>query len=85
MAEREVQVPLGDRMVDGFDIPIRDSSEKWSEFELEDGTIIRAKVNLISAVRVKDQHDQAGNPVYVISAAPVVGVVNVSKGPRKNA
>lgn len=39
MPEREVQVPLGDRVVDGFDIPITDSSERWSEFVLEDGTL----------------------------------------------
>lgn len=85
MAEREVQVPLGDRMVDGFDIPIEESAERWSEFTLEDGTIIRAKVNLISVVRVNNERDQAGNPLYVINAAPIIGVVNVSKASSKKA
>ena len=85
MAEREVQVPLGDRMVDGFDIPIEESAERWSEFTLEDGTIVRAKVNLISVVRVKNERDQAGNPLYVINVAPIIGVVNVSKASSKKA
>jgi len=76
MPERETQVPFGDRMVDGMEVPISEGAERWSEFTLEDGTIIRAKVNIISVVRVNNEHDASGNPVYVINAAPVIGVVH---------
>jgi hypothetical protein len=79
MAEREMQVLFNGKMVAGIEIPISGSAEKWSEFELADGAIIRAKVNILSVVRVKDEHDAAGNPIYIINAAPVMGVVNLPK------
>lgn len=83
MAERETQVLFGDKMVPGAEVPVSGGSQKWSEFELEDGTIIRAKVDIISVVRVKDQYDQVGNPIYVLNAAPVIGVVHTPTELRK--
>ena len=75
MAERKTRVMHNGKMVDGFDVPVTESSERWSEFTLEDGTIIRVKVNLIAAVRIPDEFDAQGNPIYVINAGPTIGVL----------
>lgn len=84
MPERETQIDLNDRTVIGMEVPITDAgTERWSEFILEDGAIIRAKVNIISVIRVKDEYDAAGNPIYVINAAPVIGVVHTPTALRK--
>lgn len=83
MAERETQVLFKGKMVPGREVPVSGGTQKWSEFELEDGTIIRAKVDIITAVRVKDQYDPVGNPVYVLNAAPVIGVVHTPTELRK--
>ena len=60
---------------DAVDIGINESSEKWSEFTLEDGTILRAKIVLLGAGRIDGEWDQEGNPVYVIKSHQVVTIV----------
>jgi hypothetical protein len=46
--------------------------ERWSEFKLEDGTVLRAKMTILSAVRVPEMWDPQGNPFYVVNGAPVM-------------
>jgi hypothetical protein len=45
MAERKtkVQVVPGDPLVNGVEVPVEESTERWSEYKLEDGSIIRLK------------------------------------------
>jgi hypothetical protein len=83
MGERKTKVQLGDRTVDGFEVPVDSSSEKWSEFILEDGTIIRAKVSIISAIRMEGEYDAAGNPAYQVNAANVIGVIHTNDELKK--
>jgi hypothetical protein len=83
MAERKTKIMVGDRWIEGYEVPVSESSEKWSEFILEDGTIIRAKVALVSAIRVEGEYDPVGNPVYQMNAAPVIGIVFSDEKLRK--
>jgi len=83
MAERKTKIMFNGRYVDGYDVPIKDSKEQWSEFTMEDGTIIRAKVNIVSATRIDGVYDAMGNPTYQVNAAPVIGVVYIEEALRK--
>jgi len=83
MAERRVKVPYQGNLTDGTDVPIEESTERWSEFKLEDGTIIRIKQTIASAIRVDGQYDQEGNPVYVLKSAPAVAIVHVEEKVRR--
>ncbi len=78
MAERKtkVQVVPGGPLVDGVEVPVEESSEKWSEYKLADGTIIRLKQVLMEIVRTAG-YDAEGNPTYVVKAQPVLSVVDV--------
>jgi hypothetical protein len=78
-----VQLPTG--MAEGFDVPIITSTEKWSEIQLEDGTVLRIKPNVISAIRVNGQYDQDGNPMYAIKSSQVMAVVSAPDHLRKGA
>ena len=50
--ERRVKVPDPEgNIVDGIDVPIMESSEKWNEYTLEDGTVFRIKLSVLSAAR----------------------------------
>ena len=73
MAERKVRIPMPPAMqpMDGWDVPITSSTERWSEYELEDGTVLRAKVNAIGFVRLEGQYDPEGNPIYAMMAQNV--------------
>lgn len=56
----------------GKEINIKSSKEQWSEFTLEDGTVIKARLTVLSAVRLNEQYDQEGNPAYSLKLAPLV-------------
>jgi hypothetical protein len=83
--ERRVKVPnpITNEMIEGFDVPIEEALERWSEFKLEDGTVIRVRMNVISVIRIPDTYDATGGPVYVMNGAPTMAIVNVPDNLRK--
>jgi hypothetical protein len=52
-------------------------AEPWTEYLLDDGTILRLKVMLFEATRVDDAYEQDGTPVY----AAKWGVVQHAQAP----
>lgn len=49
------------------------SNEQWSEYPLEDGSVIRARP-IVSKVLKTDEFDADGNPIYQVSVATVIFV-----------
>jgi hypothetical protein len=85
MAERKTKVklqPTGQE-VDAFEVPVEESTERWSELKLEDGTMLRVKINVITVHRVPDTWDPQGNPFYVLNMAPVIAIVEAPERLRK--
>jgi hypothetical protein len=78
MAERKVQVPFptpASPLRSGSDVPTLESVERWTEVKLEDGTLLRVKPSVISAIRIDGEFDQEGNPMYAIKVQPMLIVV----------
>ena len=46
--------------------------EHWNEYLIDDGTVLRIKLVLTEVIRVEDQYDAQGNPVYVVNSTNVV-------------
>lgn len=76
MAERKIKVPFPDpnapggvTMVDGNEVAVTESTERWTELRIEDGTVMRIKPNVLSAIRIADRFDNEGNPMYAIKVA----------------
>lgn len=69
--ERKVKVPMppDGKMTDGFEVPVVESTERWTEIKLEDGSVLRVKPSILSAIRIPDQWDPEGNPMYALKAA----------------
>lgn len=63
----------------GEQIDVLESTERWSEFNLADGTVIRIKAGIVSAVKIPDQFDEEGNPVYALNINPVIHIKHVKK------
>lgn len=84
MADRKIKVPgpTGEIM-EGIEIMVSESTERWSEFTLEDGTIVRAKQSLVSCVRLDDKYDDEGKPIYVARGAPVITIASVPDNLRQ--
>jgi hypothetical protein len=84
MSERRITLtlPSGEK-AEAIEVQVDESTERWSEFQLQDGTVIRVKATILSAARMEGQYDQLGNPMYQINVAPVITIVNVPDRLRK--
>ncbi len=84
MGEKPVKVPGPDgKMTDGFEVPVDETTERWSEVTLEDGSIIRVKTTVMSAIRVANQWDQEGHPVYLVKSVPAVMIASSPAGLKR--
>ena len=68
-----VPTPNGMLQKEGTVIDIVNSSEVWSSYTLEDGTILKVKQVLVKVVKL-DEKDINGKPVYLTEAQPIVSV-----------
>ena len=55
-------------------IGFRASGEHFNEYLLDDGTVLRIKLVLTEAWKVREVYDSSGNPIYVVVHSPVVVV-----------
>lgn len=78
MPERKVkfQQTPGGPMIEGYEVPIAESTERWTELTLEDGAILRVKPMVIGAIRIEGQWDQEGNPLYALKGGPAVSTIS---------
>jgi hypothetical protein len=86
--ERKIKITLqpGGKPVDGSDVPIRESTERWTEITLEDGAILRVKPMIVGVVRLDNTWDQDGNPVYALRGGPnVMAIVSIPDNLKKPA
>ena len=67
----------------GTEVSVVESTERWSEVTLEDGTVFRLKPTVISAVRIDGEYDLEGNPMYALKAQPLVSLVSVPEHLRR--
>lgn len=49
-------------------------SEPWSEYVLDDGTVIRTKQTVLKLVRM-DEPDAKGKPIYSMQSQPIIDVI----------
>jgi hypothetical protein len=64
-------------MVDGNEVPILESVERWTELKLEDGSILRVKPLVMSVIRIDGQFDPQGNPLYAIQGTQAMVIASV--------
>lgn len=85
MAERrvKVQIPPNNETVDGVEVDVDEALEKWSEVRFVDGSLIRVKVTVASAIRVDGRWDQDGNPLYIIKGTQTMVVSSSPENLRK--
>ena len=71
--KRTLKLPDG-RTVSAEEMSFRTVAEEWSEYVLEDGTVVRLRPVAIDMLRLEGEFDPQGNPVYVVNAQQVVAV-----------
>lgn len=84
MPERKVKAALpSGQLVDAMEVDVSESNEKWSEVTLDDGTVLRIKSTVVSAVRFPGQFDAEGNPLYMIKTTATTSLISVPERLRK--
>lgn len=84
MPERKVKVTLPNiGTVEGTEIQIMESTERWSDIKLEDGTTLRLKPVVMSVTRVDGHYDPQGNPMYAVQAGQAMTATNVPEHLRQ--
>lgn len=63
-------------VVEGVEVGVAESLERFSDVTLEDGTSIKTKLSVIIAVRVDDQWDDEGNPIYIVKSQNILTVID---------
>ena len=74
--EKPVKVPTppDGKLADGFDVPVSESTERWTDVRLEDGSLLRLKTVVLGAIRVTGMYDPEGNPMYFLKAQQLMNV-----------
>jgi hypothetical protein len=72
MPEQKIKTPFpppAGPLVEGSNVPVKESTERWSDVTLEDGSVLRLKPTVLTAIRIENQYDQNGNPIYVLQSS----------------
>lgn len=60
--------------VEGTEVPLTESVERWTELKLEDGSVLRVKPTILSIIRLDGRYDPQGNPMYAIQGGQTMVV-----------
>ena len=83
MANEKVVINMGGRQVQATPIDVNQSGERWNEYFLEDGTVLKMKLVLKKVYKVDGEYDEEGNPVYVMQSTNVTTVSSPNDLKRK--
>ena len=70
----KVQVPGITEPVDVVEVPVEESTERWTDVKLQDGSLLRLKTVIMAALRVEGHYDPEGNPFYQLKVNQVMSV-----------
>ena len=81
MPQDKIKINVGGREVEATPVEVTQSSEKWNEYLLEDGSVLKMKLVLKKVLKVDGERDEEGNPVYVMQSTNVTTVSSPKKKP----
>lgn len=71
--KKRLTLPSGET-VEGTFISVIESTERFTDIKLEDGTILKAKVSVAEVARMDGRWDDDGNPLYFVKSQTVITV-----------
>ncbi len=69
--------------VEGVVVDVVESTERFSDIRLEDGTLVRIRPVIVEVIRIEGKWDNEGKPLYVIRSANVMTVDDVDESLQK--
>lgn len=74
MPDDKIKINFGGKEVDATPVDVNQASERWNEYFLEDGSVIKIKLVMAKVLRVENEYDREGNPIYITQSTNVVSV-----------
>ena len=75
MPEKKTKVDLpGTGLVDATEVAVTESTERWTDVQLADGSTLRIKPVVLAAVRIDNQYDAEGSPLYQVKVNQIMTV-----------
>lgn len=68
---KKIKTPDG-RVVNGEEANIVKATEHWNKYKLSDGVIIEAKLVISEIIKIVDEYNELGEPVYVIKSQNIM-------------
>lgn len=69
-----MKVKYQDREVDATEVEVLACDERWNTFQLSDGKVLMYKEVLVSVLRIGNEFNPDGSPVYQFQTHKVVRV-----------
>jgi hypothetical protein len=76
MAEIKKKLKLFGHDIPVTEVPIIEGEERFIQYKLEDGTILKVKSVATAALRVDNEYLPDGTPIYIVTTNPVVSIVS---------
>jgi hypothetical protein len=70
----QIKLPNSAEPVNAVEVEVEESTERWTDVKLKDGSTLRIKPVLLKAFRAENVFDQDGNPVYQVKVNQVMSV-----------
>ncbi len=83
MTEKKTKAQFGEHQSDAVEVAVGETTERWSEAVLDDGSILRVKIIVLRVFRAVGRYANDGNPMYSVKMSHVVDVnspENLKKG-----
>ena len=84
MGQEKVTIQLGGRSVEAVQVEVAQAAERWNEYILDDGTVLKMKLVLKKVLKAENEFDGEGNPVYVMQSTNVTTVSSPKNLRRKD-
>jgi len=72
--QNKVKITLGSKEVEALPIEINQNNEYWNQYLLDDGTLVKMKLVATKVLRVENEFDAEGNPLYIIQSTNITSV-----------
>lgn len=76
--ELQIKTEKGDETIKGNLIEIINSKEQWSEYELEDGNILKVKHVAVKIIDVNKKNPD-GTKIYATQFQPIFNIIEKTK------
>lgn len=76
-------IQFKDKEVEGTEVSFETIREEWNVYRLTDGTTLKFKAVVANIIRLDDEHNDVGDPIYIVNSRNLMTYTEVAEHLRK--